>query len=262
MYKMHIGFPEPATPIMEGIIDLHNYIFFYLILILILVLFFFFTILYEFWFLLYYPSRPHMIKTLRGDVRRFRPFNSHFRLEIFWTISPSIILILIGILSFALLYAMDEVLNPSLTVKVIGHQWFWHYEYSDYKYDVYLDESETFSLPVTLTITSDIVDESELKQGEHRLLKVTNPLILPEDVHIRLLITSNDVIHSWAVPSFGVKCDAVPGRLNQVFVFVKREGVFTGQCSELCGVSHAFMPIEVKVVSYPVFQDFIKKQMM
>jgi len=250
MYKFVIGFSEPATPIMEGIIDLHNYIFFYLILILVLVLWIFFGILYRFWYIIRFPPNCFVAWTNRKDMKKFRKFSHSSRVELFWTIVPSIILILIAIPSFALLYAMDEVLNPAVTFKAIGHQWFWSYEYSDY--------AKYVGKPLNnIVFDSNLIFESDLLLGEHRLLQVDNPIVLPTDLHIRVIITSLDVIHSWSVPSFGVKCDAVPGRLNQVFVFLKREGVFYGQCSELCGVNHGFMPIVVKAVSMDEYKHFI-----
>jgi cytochrome c oxidase subunit 2 len=243
MYKFVIGFSEPATPIMEGIIDLHNYIFFYLILILVLVFWIFLSILYQFWYIIRFPPNSFVAWTNRKDMKKFRRFSHSSRVEIFWTVVPSIILILIAIPSFALLYAMDEVLNPAITFKAIGHQWYWSYEYSDYaKYVEKITNNIVFD--------SNLIFESDLLLGEHRLLQVDNPVILPTDLHIRIIISSFDVIHSWSVPSFGVKCDAVPGRLNQVFVFLKREGVFYGQCSELCGVNHGFMTIMVKAVTF------------
>jgi len=159
-------------------------------------------------------------------------------LEIVWTIIPSLILVAIAIPSFALLYAMDEVIAPVLTLKVIGYQWYWAYQYSDYNN---LAQG-------SLAFDSYMVDERDLKLGDLRLLEVDNEIVLPTNTHIRVILTAADVLHSWAVPSFGVKTDAVPGRLNQIPLFIKRQGVFYGQCSELCGVNHGFMPIVVKAV--------------
>jgi len=152
-------------------------------------------------------------------------------------LTPAYILYIIGIPSFGLLYAMEEVAQPSLTFKAIGHQWYWSYEFPEQQ--IYFD--------------SNMIFETELKTGDYRLLSVDNPVILPIDTHLRLLVTSQDVLHSWAVPSFGVKMDAVPGRLNQVAIFIKREGVFYGQCSELCGANHGFMPIRVYAVNLENF---------
>ena len=135
---------------------------------------------------------------------------------------------------------MDEIIDPSVTLKVIGHQWFWSYEYSDYS-----NENNEKSV----AFDSYMVTDEDLKQGQIRLLEVDNPVVLPVKTHIRVLVTSADVLHSWAVPSLGVKIDACPGRLNQVSLFIKREGTFYGQCSELCGINHGFMPIMVDCVS-------------
>lgn len=160
-------------------------------------------------------------------------------MEVIWTVIPTLILIIIAIPSFALLYSMDELLEPSVTVKIIGHQWYWSYEYSDLR-PLVGGESIAFD--------SYMVPDSDLSIGDLRLLKTDCPLILPKETNIRFLITSTDVLHSWAVPSFGIKMDAVPGRLNQTSAFVMECGRYYGQCSELCGVNHAFMPIEICVV--------------
>jgi len=159
----------------------------------------------------------------------------HTTLEIVWTILPAVILILIAIPSFALLYAMDELEDPRLTIKAIGHQWYWSYEYRDL----------VFGHPVSKNFDSYMVLEEDLPVGGLRLLEVDNPLVLPINTQIRVLVTSTDVLHSWAVPSFGIKIDACPGRLNQVGLLISRTGVFYGQCSELCGINHSFMPIKV-----------------
>lgn len=134
---------------------------------------------------------------------------------------------------------MDEVLSPTLTIKVVGHQWYWSYEYSDF-----ITESGD-----TIDFDSYMIPESDLELGQFRLLDVDNKLVVPVDCHIRLIVTGSDVIHSFAVPSLGIKLDCVPGRLNQVSFLLEREGIFYGQCSELCGVWHGFMPIAVEGVS-------------
>ena len=134
---------------------------------------------------------------------------------------------------------MDEVVDPAVTIKAIGHQWYWSYEYSDYNQS---DEQG-------INFDSYMIPEDELELGQLRLLEVDNRVVIPVNTHVRMIMTSADVLHSWAVPSLGVKTDAVPGRLNQTPIFVKREGVFYGQCSELCGANHAFMPIVVEAVS-------------
>lgn len=160
-------------------------------------------------------------------------------LEICWTILPAFVLVLIGIPSYWTLFCIDELINPVVTLKCIGNQWYWTYEYGqfDIQYDSYM------------------IQEDELEWGSFRLLEVDNRVILPVKVPVRVLVTSGDVIHSWAVPAFGVKVDGIPGRLNQFSLYLMRTGVFFGQCSELCGVNHGFMPITVEVVS---FLDFVK----
>lgn len=224
-----MGFQDPATPVMQGIVDLHHDICFFLLVVLVFVLWMLSRTLYHFHAL----RNPIPEKILHGTT-----------IEIVWTIVPSLILVLIALPSFALLYSMDELVDPAVTVKAIGHQWYWSYEYSDYNQS----DSET------LAFDSYMIPEDDLEMGQLRLLEVDNRVVVPVNTHIRMIITSADVLHSWAVPSLGVKCDAVPGRLNQTPLFIKREGVFYGQCSELCGANHAFMPIVVEAVS---LQDYV-----
>jgi cytochrome c oxidase subunit 2 len=161
--------------------------------------------------------------------------------EIVWTVVPSIILILLAIPSLKLLYSLDFLIyeyEPVITIKIIGHQWYWSYEY------IVFNTVENLSYDL-LNFDSYMVPEDELSPEGLRLLEVDNPLIVPGNTYIRFLVTSVDVLHSWAVPSLGIKIDAVPGRLNQLFTFIKRPGEFYGQCSEICGVNHGFMPIRV-----------------
>jgi cytochrome c oxidase subunit 2 len=165
-------------------------------------------------------------------------------IEIIWTITPALVLMIIAVPSFALLYAMDEIIDPAITLKVIGHQWYWSYEYSDY--------SEEGSEPIAFD--AYMIPEEDLEPGNLRLLEVDNRVVLPVDTHVRLIITAADVLHCWAMPSFGVKMDACPGRLNQTSIFIKREGVYYGQCSEICGVNHGFMPIVIDAVS---LEDYV-----
>ena len=167
------------------------------------------------------------------------------KLEIVWTIVPTLVLVLIAMPSFALLYSYDEPLSsPSVTIKAVGHQWYWSYEYTDYATG-------------SISFDSYMVDDAELNIGELRLLETDNRIVLPVGVAVRVLVTSGDVLHSWAVPSFAVKVDAVPGRLNQVILLITRPGVFYGQCSELCGVNHGFMPIVVEAVTIENFFSWV-----
>lgn len=180
----------------------------------------------------------------------FIKFEHHTLLEIIWTIIPSLILLAIAVPSFILLYSMDEIIDPSITIKAVGHQWYWSYEYSDYKVEFDDIEFDSYMIP-----------DEELEIGQLRLLEVDNPVVLPVNTHIRVILTSNDVLHSWAVPSLGVKTDCVPGRLNQVSIFLKRLGTFYGQCSEICGVNHGFMPIVVKSVTLDQYLSWLTNKL-
>jgi cytochrome c oxidase subunit 2 len=194
------------------------------------VLYMFVSIFLDFYVPLWFPSSISDISK-RETVLAGINVTHGMWLELVWTVMPSIILFFIAIPSFSLLYSMDEVIDPSLTIKAIGHQWYWSYEYGDY----FADTGKI------LSFDSYMLPSSDLEEGQHRLLEVDNPVVLPVDTHIRVLVTAADVLHSWAVPSLGVKSDAVPGRLNQMSIYIKRQGVYYGQCSELCGVNHGFM---------------------
>jgi cytochrome c oxidase subunit 2 len=231
-----IGFQDPATPVMEGIIDLHHDICFFMLVIAVFVLWMLTRTLYHF----NETKNPVPEKIIHGTT-----------IEIAWTVTPSLILILIAIPSFALLYSIDEVVDPAVTIKAIGHQWYWSYEYSDYNQS---DEP-------AIAFDSYMIPEDELELGQFRLLEVDNRVVLPVNTHIRVIITAADVLHSWAVPSLGIKCDAVPGRLNQTPLFIKREGVFYGQCSELCGANHAFIPILVEAVSLENYINWVSNKL-
>jgi cytochrome c oxidase subunit 2 len=163
-------------------------------------------------------------------------FTHHDTLETVWTVVPSIILVFIAIPSLLVLFALDEIGKPLITVKAIGHQWYWSYEVVAGRTDTY-----------TVNFDSYMVAAADLKLGDHRNLQVDNWLVLPYSTHIRVIVTSADVLHSWAMPALGVKIDAVPGRLNQLGLFVDRPGTYYGQCSEICGPNHGFMPIEINV---------------
>lgn len=229
-----LSFQDPATPIMEGIVDLHHDIMFFLILIVVFIIWVLLRIVYKF-----------------GSARNKSlplQITHHTLLEVTWTLVPAVILIFVAVPSFALLYAMDEANNPSITVKAIGHQWYWSYENNDFKQG---------GKTVYQNFDSYMILEEDLMPGELRLLEVDNSLALPTKMRIRILVSSYDVLHSWAVPSFGVKTDACPGRLNEINLFILRPGVFYGQCSELCGLRHSFMPI--RVVSYNLFSLYHSK---
>jgi cytochrome c oxidase subunit 2 len=235
-------FQDSATPIMEGIVDLHNNIMWVLIAILTFILYMLIVIIKGFG-----HNSSHPLKKIVALDPAAETAPSHGAvIEIIWTIIPSLILAWIAIPSFALLYGMDETIDPSITVKAIGRQWYWSYEYSD---EIGFISFDSYMIP-----------ESDLEKGQLRLLEVDNPLVLPTNTHIRVLVTASDVLHSWAIPSLGVKMDAVPGRLNQTSIFIKRPGTFYGQCSELCGVNHGFMPIKIKAMPFEEFYNWAISQ--
>ena len=231
------GFQDPASPVMEEIIDFHNYVMIYMTFIIIAVFWVLFQICINF------------VKSKRFISHKYLVHGTF--IETVWTIIPAVILFFIGVPSIKLLYLMDEVIDPALTIKVVGHQWYWSYEYSDYA-----DQDGT-----TINFDSYMVSESDLELGDLRLLEVDNRLVVPVGVHTRLIIAAADVLHCWAVPSLGVKMDAVPGRLNQTSLLANREGVFYGQCSEICGANHAFMPIVVEAVSLNDYCNYIASQL-
>jgi len=162
-------------------------------------------------------------------------------IEIIWTIVPVIILLVIFVPSMRFLYFQDKVAEADVTLQATGHQWYWSYEYPEQGFEY----------------TSILLEGDDLGEGDKRLLSVDNPVVIPEGATVRLLTTSTDVIHSWAMPAFFVKLDAVPGRLNETWFRATEEGTFYGQCSELCGIRHGFMPIEVHVVSQEEFEDWV-----
>jgi len=230
------GFQDPATPVMIGLINLHHDIMFLIILIMVSVS----------WVL---------ARATNGflEEKNSVPVNivHASTLEVVWTIVPGLVLMVIAIPSFALLYAADELVDPAMTIKVVGHQWYWSYEYSDYE----TDDGDS------LNFDSYIVQEDDLTVGSLRLLEVDNRVVVPTNTHVRVIVTAADVLHCWAVPSFGFKIDACPGRLNQSSIFVQREGVYYGQCSEICGVNHGFMPIVVEAVSLDNYVSWISSKL-
>ena len=165
-------------------------------------------------------------------------------IEIIWTILPAIVLIFIALPSLRLLYLLDEINNPSLTLKTIGHQWYWRYEYSDF---------------LNIEFDSYIIPSNELNLNSFRLLDVDNRIILPLNNQIRILVSAADVLHSWTIPSLGIKVDATPGRLNQTNFLINRPGLFYGQCSEICGANHRFIPIVIERIPTKFFINWISK---
>ena len=234
VYSWKLFFLNSGNVIFEEYIKVHNQI-------LILEVFIFFLVFWVFFYILYCYIVP-VNKEYTVFYNKKESIKSHQIekiIEFLWTIFPAIILVIIGKISLIVLYSSEEIVDPSLTVKVVGNQWYWSYEYNDncklIQYDSYL------------------IEEEDLVEGELRLLEVDNRLILPCKTYIRLLITSNDVIHSFAIPSLGIKLDAVPGRLNQLLIYILKEGIYFGQCSELCGIKHGYMPIVLDAKS---FKDF------
>jgi len=260
IYPVHCDVPEkyqmniqdPATPVLEGMISFHNFLVVFEIFIGVFVL----------WLLIVVIARFNNHSNPKPQV-----FTHSSTLEIYWTIVPAFVLGLLAIPSFALLYSLEEQIDPALTIKVVGHQWYWTYEYTDYLDLVNIfDKTENMNVeiePSSLNSDNSLIFDSymkateELVKGSFRLLEVDNRAVLPIKTHIRVLVTSADVLHSWAVPSFGIKIDACPGRISQGFLFLKREGVYYGQCSEICGVNHGFMPIVVVGVSTKDFYVWI-----
>nr|YP_010535534.1 cytochrome c oxidase subunit II [Alectorobius fonsecai]UYB78303.1 cytochrome c oxidase subunit II [Alectorobius fonsecai]UYL27212.1 cytochrome c oxidase subunit II [Alectorobius fonsecai] len=218
----NISFSNSNSPIMEQLIFFHDHSMTIIILITIITLYMIFNIC-------------------------LNKFKSRFlmegqEIEILWTIIPAIILIYIALPSLRLLYLMEESFFPSLSLKVLGHQWYWSYEYSDFNVEL-----DSFMLPIETS-----------SQNSFRLLDVDNRMVIPFNSNLRLLISSNDVIHSWTLPSLGVKVDAVPGRLNQISSMANRPGIYFGQCSEICGANHSFMPISLEITSIKNFFNWIK----
>jgi len=278
-----LSFQDPATRLMEGIINFHHDLMFYIIVISVLVLYMLLRIVYVFGY-----ENPTYAQFVGDNSKYYRSLTHNMLLEVIWTAIPSVILINIAGPSLGLLYASEEIHIPEITVKIIGNQWYWSYEIShvvtqtielpdefklvgDVK-DLYpffdmatggktlqVTTSETdingmhrvFEVDALHSVKFDSVmkQTDDMKLGGLRNLTVDNPLVLPINTPIKLIITSNDVIHSWAIPSFGIKVDAIPGRLNTVDLTIMRTGFFTGQCSELCGTNHGFMPINVIAVT-------------
>lgn len=220
-------FQDNATPQMEGLEELHNNIFFYLAIIMFSVSWIFVTIIINY-------GRSYISN---------KYVNHGTLVELIWTITPSLILILIAFPSFKLLYLMDEVIDPSLVIYAEGHQWYWSYQYPDF---TTIEED-------TIEFDSYIIPESDLEKGRLRMLEVDNRVVIPQLTHTRFVVSGADVIHSYACPSLGIKCDGYPGRLNQSSVYLNREGTYFGQCSEICGILHSSMPIVIQSVNLPKF---------
>ena len=227
-------FQDSASPQMEGIVELHNITMFYLVII-------FFAVT---WIVL------SLVKKYTNSAITYKYLNHGTTIELIWTITPALILILIAFPSFKLLYLMDEITDPSMCILAEGHQWYWSYQYPDF-----LNSEKEF-----IEFDSYMVPEFDLELGSLRQLEVDNRVVIPELTHIRFIITAGDVIHSFAIPALGIKSDGYPGRLNQASVYVNRTGVFYGQCSELCGILHSSMPIVIESVNFDKFVSWLEQQ--
>nr|WES13249.1 cytochrome c oxidase subunit II [Fenusa (Kaliofenusa) sp. 2 GYN-2022b] len=214
-------FQDASSPIMEQLMFFHDHSMIIMILIMMSILYLMTSMLFN--------------KLINRNMMNQQ------NIEIIWTIMPMIMLIFIALPSIHLLYLADEMNSPLLTIKAIGHQWYWSYEYTDFKnleFDSYM-----------------IKDNNNL--SSFRLLDVDNNMVLPMNSQLRIMVSSTDVIHSWTIPSLGKKIDAIPGRLNQINLIIKRPGLFFGQCSEICGANHSFMPIVVESTPMNFFLKWI-----
>lgn len=222
-----LGMQAPATPVKDRLSAFHDEL---LVIIFLIALFVLGLLLYV---IIRFNKTRHPVPTRTSH---------NTVIEMLWTVVPVLILVMIAIPSFKLMYYMDRVPNPDMTIKVTGHQWYWSYNYPDQG---------------DLSFDSNLIPESELKPGQKRLLEVDNPLVVPVDTVIRVYVTGTDVIHSWFVPSFGVQEYAVVGRLNESWMKVEHPGVYYGQCNQICGVNHAFMPIKVEAVAKDEFARWL-----
>jgi cytochrome c oxidase subunit 2 len=222
-----IGMQPPATPVKDRLSAFHDELLVIIFLIALFVLGLLLYVIVRF----HHQRHPEPTRTSHNTV-----------IEMLWTVIPVLILVIIAIPSFKLMYYMDRVPNPEMTIKVTGHQWYWSYEYPDQG---------------GLSFDSNLIPEAQLKPGQKRLLDVDNPLVVPTDTVIRVYVTGTDVIHSWFVPSFGVQEYAIVGRLNETWMKVEHQGVYYGECNQICGINHAFMPIEVQAVPKDEFQRWL-----
>nr|YP_626705.1 cytochrome c oxidase subunit II [Paradactylodon persicus]ABC56128.1 cytochrome c oxidase subunit 2 [Paradactylodon persicus] len=220
-HPSQLGFQDAASPIMEELLHFHDHALMAVFLISTLVL-----------YIITIMMTAKLTNTNAMDAQE---------IEMVWTIMPAIILIVIALPSLRILYLMDEINDPHLTVKAIGHQWYWSYEFTNYE---------------DLMFDSYMVQTQDLLPGQFRLLEVDNRMVVPMESPVRMLISAEDVLHSWAVPSMGIKTDAIPGRLNQTTFIASRPGVYYGQCSEICGANHSFMPIVVEATPLNYFQTW------
>nr|WNH21700.1 cytochrome c oxidase subunit II [Aulostomus maculatus] len=216
-----IGFQDAGAPMMEELLHFHDHALMVVFLISAFVL--------------------YIITTMVTTSLTNKSLMDSQEMEIIWTVLPAIVLVLIALPSLRILYLADEINDPHLTIKAVGHQWYWTYEYTDYQ---------------NISFDSYMIQTPDLGPGQLRLLETDHRMVVPSTSPIRILTSAEDVLHSWAVPSLGVKMDAVPGRLNQTAFLTTRPGLFYGQCSEICGANHSFMPIVVEAVPLKFFEDW------
>ena len=224
-----LGFQKSASETMDDIVWFHDYML--LPVITAITVFVLFLIAYA-------CIRFRASKNKEASTTSHNTF-----IEVIWTLVPCLILIVLAVPSFKVLYSQDEIPKAEVTIKAIGYQWYWGYEYPD----------------ENIIFDSYMIEEKDLKEGQPRLLSVDNEVYVPVNKVVKVMITANDVLHAWALPSFGVKRDAVPGRINETWFKADRTGTFYGQCSELCGIKHAFMPITVNVVSQEEYDKWLEK---
>ncbi len=227
-HNWQMNLQEAASPVMEQVSAFHQFLLYII----------FGIVLFVFCLLAYVCVR---FSKKNNPVPSTTTHN--ILIEIIWTVVPVIILAIIVVPSIKILYFMEQKFDPDMTIKVVGHQWYWEYEYPD----------EDFSFD------SYIIKDQDLKPGQLRLLEVDNRVIVPVGANVKVLITSYDVIHSWAVPALGIKTDAVPGRVNETWFRIDKPGVYYGQCSEICGIGHGFMPIAVEAVSKTDYEKWLLK---
>ncbi|MDP2124643.1 MAG: cytochrome c oxidase subunit II [Parvibaculum sp.] len=225
-----LGFQASASSVMDDIVWFHDFLLWIITIIVIFVTALLAIVVLRF----NRKSNPTPSKTTHNTL-----------LEVAWTVIPVMILVVIAIPSFRLLYKQVVIPEAEMTVKAVGYQWYWGYEYPDHG---------------DISIISNMIPEDQLQPGQPRLLAADYDMVVPVDTTIRVIVTAADVIHAFAVPSFGVKIDAIPGRLNETWFRAERTGMFYGQCSELCGTRHAFMPISVKVVSKEEFEEWVAQE--
>ena len=223
-----LGYQKSVTSVMDDLVFMHDYIL--LPIITAISVFVLFLILYAVW-KFKASKNPNPTKTSHNTL-----------LEVLWTVIPCLILVVIAIPSFKLLYKQDVIPKADITIKAIGYQWYWGYEYPDQK----------------IAFEASMIETKDLKPGQPRLLATDKHVVVPVNKVVKVLITANDVLHAWALPAFGVKRDAVPGRINETWFKAEKEGIFYGQCSELCGIKHAFMPITVEVVSEEKYKKWVE----